>query len=86
MKKLLFALLLATMLTACTSKIYNSSLKQIELGMTKEQVVSLMGNEYTVVGQDYNNQTIKYVDRFKNHWFFEFVDGRLYKWFKETEQ
>ena len=85
MKKLFFTLFMAVMLTACGTA-YNTQLKQIELGMTPEQVVALMGDKYTVVDQrDYDNQTIKYVDRYKNHWFFQFVDGHLYKWHKEKE-
>lgn len=85
MKKLLFTLLIATVLTACGSA-YNSSLKQIQLGMTQEQVISLMGNKYEIVEQrDPLNQTIEYKDRYKNHWFFVFVDGYLNKWYKETQ-
>jgi len=86
MKKLLIAFVIATMLVACGSA-YNSALKQIELGMSQEQVVSLMGEKYNITQQKDNlNQTIEYVDRYKNHWFFTFVDGRLHKWYKETEQ
>lgn len=85
MRKLLFALFVAVALTACGTA-YNTQLKQVELGMTQEQIVSLMGDKYTVVDQkDYNNQTIEYVDRYKNHWYFQFVDNRLYKWYKQTE-
>lgn len=55
--------------------------------MTQEQIVNLMGTDYQVVQQkDYNNSTIAYKDRYKNHWFFVFVDGKLNKWYKETEE
>ncbi|NDV77748.1 hypothetical protein [Dysgonomonas sp. 511] len=85
MKKLLLTLIMAAALTACGTA-YNNQLKQVQLGMTPEQIVNLMGEKYNVVSQqDYNNQTLEYVDRYKNHWFFQFVDGRLYKWHKETE-
>ena len=85
MKKLLFTLFMAVMLTACGTA-YNSQLKQVELGMSQNQIVNLMGDKYTVVAyRDDANQTLEYVDRYKNHWFFQFVDGRLYKWHKETE-
>lgn len=85
MKKILLTLLLAITLASCGTA-YNNQLKQVELGMTQEQIVSLMGDKYTIVDQkDYNNQTIEYVDRYKNHWYFQFVDGHLYKWFKEKE-
>lgn len=90
MKKIIFALFITTILAACsTPKIYNDALKQIELGMTQEQVISLMGKEYTVVDQQYvNNQdevTLKYVDYFKNQWYFMFVNNSLVKWYKETD-
>lgn len=85
MKKILLTLFLAITLASCGTA-YNNQLKQVELGMTQEQIVSLMGDKYTIVDQkDYNNQTIEYIDRYKNHWYFQFVDGHLYKWFKETE-
>ncbi|WP_165025346.1 MULTISPECIES: hypothetical protein [unclassified Dysgonomonas] len=92
MKKVIFTVLIVTLLSACGSvnlKRYNSALKQIELGMTKEQVVSLMGDDYTTVekitveNKDY--ETIEYKDMFKNHWFFSFIDNSLNKWYKEVE-
>ncbi|MDH6309212.1 outer membrane protein assembly factor BamE (lipoprotein component of BamABCDE complex) [Dysgonomonas sp. PFB1-18] len=85
MKKLLFTLFMALALTACGTA-YNTQLKQVQLGMTPDQIVNLMGEKYTVVEQrDYNNQTLMYVDKFKNQWYFQFVDGHLYKWYKEKE-
>ncbi|MDR1501494.1 MAG: hypothetical protein LBT43_03445 [Prevotella sp.] len=85
MKKLLFVLFAAVMLTACGTA-YNTQLKQVQLGMTPQQIVTLMGDKYTVVEQkDNNNQTIMYKDKFKNEWYFQFVDGSLYKWYKEKE-
>lgn len=81
MKKLLIIAFAAISLAACGTA-YNKQLQQVELGMTDQQIVNLMGNKYTTVG----NNTIKYVDRYKNHWFFVFNgDGRLVKWYKETE-
>ncbi|MCD7972763.1 MAG: outer membrane protein assembly factor BamE [Candidatus Azobacteroides sp.] len=85
MKKFLFMLFAAATLTACGSA-YNSALKQIELGMTQQEVVSLMGNNYTQVpSANAGDSTIEYVDRYKNHWYFVFDDNRLVKWYKETE-
>lgn len=85
MKKFIFALFITVALTACGTA-YNTQLKQVQLGMTPDQIVSLMGEKYNIVSQqDYDNQTLEYVDKYKNHWFFQFVDGRLYKWYKEKE-
>lgn len=85
MKKLIFSLFVAVALTACGTA-YNTQLKQVQLGMTPSDVVNLMGDKYNVVSQkDQDNQTLEYVDRYKNHWLFQFADGKLVKWYKETE-
>lgn len=85
MKKLFLAVFVTVALAACGS-IYNTQLQQVQLGMTPQQIVSLMGDKYSVAEQKSNgDQTLEYVDRFKNHWFFTFVDGKLNKWYKETE-
>lgn len=89
MKKVVLAVLFAVILTACGSKVYNDALKQIELGMTRNQVVTLMGDDYKTTGvkvmQGKSYEVLEYKDRFKNHFFFEFADDSLYKWYKETE-
>lgn len=90
MKKLFAALLICVFISACSSlKTYNSALKQIDLGMTKEQVVGLMGQDYQTTGIINENnktyETIEYKDMYKFHWFFEFENNHLYKWYKETE-
>ena len=85
MKKLLFTLFAALMLTACGTA-YNNQLKQVELGMSEYELVSLMGDKYNVVQEkDTYNKTLEYVDKYKFHWYFVFVDGSLNKWYKETE-
>lgn len=86
MKKIFFACLVAFILAAC-GPVYNTQLKQVELGMTQREIVSLMGDKYSVVDQRNNgDQTLEYVDKFKNHWYFVFVNGQLNKWYKETEK
>lgn len=86
MKKIFFACLVAFTLSAC-GPVYNTQLKQVKLGMTQREIVSLMGDKYSVVNQRSNgDQTLEYVDKFKNHWYFVFVNGQLNKWYKETEK
>ena len=90
MKKLLFTLFVVTILSACgNTKVYNSALKQIELGMTQEQVIGLMGKDYVVTNQSFQNNrdyvTLEYADMYKNHWFFNFEDNYLVKWYKEVQ-
>lgn len=89
MKKVLFTILITTLLAACGSKAYNTELKQIQLGMTKEQVVTIMGEDYTTSGvrESWGKtyETIEYRGRYKFTWIFNFEDNRLVKWYKETE-
>lgn len=87
MKKVIFTVLISTLLFACSGKVYNSALKQVELGMTKGQVIGLMGDEYTTTGQRESwgktYESLQYTDRYKFHWFFDFENNRLIKWYKE---
>lgn len=94
MKKLFLALIVivlsVTALSSCgNTKAYNTQLKQIELRMTRDQLVNLMGNKFQTTGQQqYGNnviETLQYTDRYKNHFFFEFENDSLVKWWKETE-
>lgn len=88
MKKLFFALLIAVFMSGCGST-YNSALKQIDLGMTKQEVVTLMGDKYSTTQSEHvgnkDYETIEYKDMYKFHWFFQFADGKLVKWWKEKE-
>lgn len=93
MKKIILALsfvLAIALFPSCgNTKVYNSQLKQVELRMSRNQLVNLMGDQYQTAGQQrYGNktiETIEYVDRYKNHFFFEFENDSLVKWWKETE-
>ncbi len=90
MKKLIFAIIFSAILAACSGKVYNSALKQIQLGMSTDQVIGLMGEDYQTTGQ-HNSwgkvfESLKYVDRYKYQWIFDFENDRLIKWYKETEE
>lgn len=91
MKRVILILFLAAFFAACGGlKVYNNALKQIELGMTRQEVVALMGDKYNTTGPrriaDKELETLEYKDMYKNHFFFEFSDNQLYKWYKETEE
>jgi hypothetical protein len=84
MKKVFFTLLITIMLSACGTA-YNSQLKQVELGMSEQQITALMGDKYTAYQND-GIRTLEYKDRYKNHWFFQFDENnKLTRWYKETE-
>ena len=81
-------MLVALFFTACGAA-YNSQLKQVELGMTRQQIVTLMGDKYTSkdvqrVGSN-QYETLEYKDRYKYHWLFTFENNELIKWWKERE-
>lgn len=88
MKKIIFVLMLMFTIVSC-GPTYNSALKQVELGMTKQDITTLMGEKYTTsqlenIGNQ-QHETIEYKDMYKFHWFFQFVDNKLVKWWKEKE-
>lgn len=86
MKKLLITAFLSLILVSCGTA-YNTQLKQVQLGMTDSEIVSLMGDKYTVIEQSGGgNSTLMYSDRYKNDWYFVFVDGKLNKWYKEIRE
>lgn len=80
---------MVAVMTACGTA-YNTQLKQVQLNMSREQIVSLMGDKYLTTGEQYQGndkvETIEYVDRYKNHWFFTFANGSLVKWWKEVDE
>ena len=89
MKKILFVALMSILLAACSSKVYNSQLKEVQLGMSKTQVEMLMGDKYVEHPAEDSMtgyyEKREYKDRYKNHWFFIFQDDKLVKWYKEKE-
>lgn len=88
MKKLLFVIFITLFFVACGA-VYNSQLKQVELGMTRQEIVNLMGDKYESkdvqrVGAN-QYETLEYKDRYKYHWLFTFENNELIKWWKERE-
>lgn len=66
----------------------DSNIKKVEIGMTKSQVVSIMGNSYDSAGarKSYNGTTqeaIKYVVNEDVWYMLYFEDGKLVEWFKD---
>ncbi len=95
MKKLIVISLIACLFAACSS--YNSmskaksNVRKVELGMTKKEVISVMGKVYEVAGASTTRdgmrvETLKYeggdaisglVDRY---YFFTFENSILVEW------
>lgn len=80
------------LLSACGSTKLESGLKQIELGMTKQEVSSILGKKYTIMGSgttpDGNMETWCYTDpnlleSNNKKIIVNFLDGRLDEWHRE---
>lgn len=88
MKKIFFTALMVLILSSCGAA-YNSQLKQVQLNMSRDQIVTLMGDKYLTTGEQQQGgnvvETIEYQDRYKNHWLFTFENDRLVKWWKEVD-
>lgn len=64
-------------------------MNQLELGMSKEQVTQILGNEYTIAEkrlQDSNEiEVLSYRDSYNNDEFYLFLfkNQKLEKWYRE---
>lgn len=92
MKKLIYLLMMTVALTACGSLQIEKKMRDVELGMTKRQVVSILGNNYESAGarqtQDGDIETIRYssltlTEKVDQYFILSFKDGKLVEWFKE---
>lgn len=91
----IYAIILAITLTACgyVKDVWNmdSNVRKIELGMSKKQVISIMGKYYEIVGArktEYGNvETIRYsysnANNIRTSYLLSFEDGKLVEWFQE---
>lgn len=93
-KKLFIALSLTFLLSACGAYNGASKVKQITLGMTKEQVISIMGNNYKADGAiDHPDGVIEIISYHGIEdamsypkdviYFFRIQNGKLIEWYKD---
>lgn len=93
MKKytLILVAVVAILLTSCAS-INNqlsagSNMTKVQLSMTKDEVVKIMGRTYEVVGSRQTNEgseeTIGYLDAYNDIYMLTFLNGRLVEYHKE---
>lgn len=92
MKKTILSKILATgiilvaFLSSCGVWNLDSKMKNLELGMTKQEVVNRIGAGYTSLGAistpDGNLETVRYQgSEFDRDYVVRFLDGRLVEWF-----
>ncbi|MDU1892149.1 MAG: hypothetical protein E6767_15805 [Dysgonomonas sp.] len=90
-KKMLFSFMILLM-TACStvSVMTSSKMNKLELGMSKEQVTSILGKEYTIAEKRIENGVKVEVLSYRNYpqneeefYLFLFKDNKLEKWYRE---
>lgn len=98
MKKMkwLYVLLAIFLLTSCGTLMQpyqmDSKMKDIELGMTKKKVISILGKDFESAGARMTSEgsieTISYktasmTENTEGYYLLSFKDGKLVEWFKE---
>ena len=98
MKKMkwIYALLAILLLTSCGTLMQpyqmDSKMKDIELGMTKKEVISILGKDFESAGarmpSEGSIETISYKtasmsENTEGYYLLSFKDGKLIEWFKE---
>ncbi len=86
-------LLTAFILTGCAAYKIESKMQQIELGMSKKKVVSILGKNYNIVGARITPEgaieSISYLStnlgNEDSYYILSFKDGKLVEWFKEQK-
>lgn len=90
-KRLLLIILITSLFVACSTL---GKLQMVELGMTKAEVVKVLGKGYTPITLDRNEhdtfETIRYsLSRFSEReefYYFDFKNNILLRWYKESDQ
>ncbi len=89
MKKIIAILILVLTLSSCAGTMnLGSKVKQVEIGMSKHEVISKLGKSYDVKGAvktpDGTLETINYYDSLYGYsYIFNFLNGDLVEWYYE---
>ena len=89
MKKMkwLYVLLATFLLTSCGTLMQpyqmDSKMKNIELGMTKKKVISILGKDFESAGARISYKTASMTENTEGYYLLSFKDGKLVEWFKE---
>lgn len=87
MKKIFILLFSVLLFTSCVSWMYidlNARAKELQLGMVKEQVIRIMGNNYKVTSVKDTEEGVETALRFYNEYYYGYVlyflDDKLVEW------
>ncbi|WP_293674494.1 hypothetical protein [uncultured Parabacteroides sp.] len=91
-----YMLLAAFLLTGCGTLMQpyqmDGKMKDIELGMTKKKVISVLGKDFESAGarmtpegaiESISYKTASMMEDTEGYYILSFKDGRLVEWFKE---
>jgi len=88
-KRLLLISLIVLLFGSCASYYVSRDIKKIELDMTKEEIIAIMGKSYSPVSLDRTEngtilETIKYSAQVSYYYYFlHFENGKLVRWNEE---
>ncbi len=92
MKKIVCLCIAILLLSSCAASRFESKIKEVELGMSKRKVVSILGTGYEPAGArmtiDGPVETISYratslIRGEEDCYILSFQNGKLVEWFKE---
>lgn len=94
MKNYLFLFIAIAILSSCSARslgvMTSKNMNKVQLGMTKEQVTQILGNQYTIAEKSMENgieiEVISYYNYTVNnneYYQFLFLDNKLEKWYRE---
>ncbi|MCI0920384.1 outer membrane protein assembly factor BamE [Sphingobacterium rhinopitheci] len=86
------ALLLTLILSSCSAyhiaQMNQEKMEKLKLGMSKEELTSILGKKYTISSKESNGTEITEILSYENfpydeYYLFEFSNNRLQKWKRE---
>lgn len=94
MKKIILALIVVLAFSSCgstkDSMSLGANLKKVEIGMTKKEVISILGKSYSPIGgvQTPNGvvDVVSYEDFYGQKYSFHFLKGELVEWYKDRPE
>lgn len=83
-KKLFLMLLLSAMLSSCVSLFYTTdkNIRKLELGMTEEEVIQVMGKSYEIIARTEDSFTLGYKSASDEYYRLKFAYDQLVEWDK----
>ena len=83
----MFSIILALLASSCSSLTVEKKARNLEIGMTKKEVMNIMGNNYTVMAArdtpDGAVETISYLSTLDPPFVITFLDGRVVEWYMD---